>query len=203
MLNKILQRNGSTEFLGEHSIHTGVRDITKLGQMVQWKGKNYTETFPSQCNAVKSSPGEFQRTKLKRHESVEYFFTDFCRAARLDYLDDVIIDGVLGYRYTISPSVFDNGTLYPESECYCNGECVPYGVFNISGCYFGLPIFISKPHFMDADPWFAEKVVGMKPNRSLHDTTIVLEPRTGLMLKLIARLQLNIRVTPSSHIRYV
>uniref|UniRef100_A0A1I8QA97 Uncharacterized protein n=1 Tax=Stomoxys calcitrans TaxID=35570 RepID=A0A1I8QA97_STOCA len=193
-------RNATSEFLGKHSIHTGVGDIDRLGELMLWKGKNYSEAFSEGCNAVHGSPGEFQRTHLKKHESIDYFFTDFCRALKMDYLDEVYIDGIRGYRYIISPSVFDNGTLYPESKCYCNGECVPYGVFNITSCYFGLPVLVSKPHFLGADPYYAQQVEGMEPNKTWHETLITLEPRTGLMIEIKGRLQLNIYVRPTSHI---
>ncbi|XP_075153536.1 protein peste-like [Haematobia irritans] len=194
-------RNGSTEFLGVHSIHTGVGDIDKLGQLVKWKGKNYTDAFDEECNAVRGSPGEFQKRHLKRHESIEYFFNDFCRALTMDYIDDVIIDGILGYRYHISPSSFDNGTLNAANKCYCHGECLPHGVFNVSSCYFGLPVMVSKPHFMDADPMFAGEVEGMAPNRTWHETSIILEPRTGLVIQLKGRLQLNVYIRPTTHIK--
>ncbi|XP_073827386.1 protein peste-like [Musca autumnalis] len=194
-------RNGSTDFLGEHSMYTGVDDKSKMGQLVQWKGKNYTDAFRQGCNGIHGSPGEFQRTSLKKYESIEYFFTDFCRPVTADYDSEVYFKGVKGYRYKISPSVFDNGTMYPESKCYCDGECMPYGVFNISSCYYGLPLLISKPHFLDADPFYAEQVEGMAPNRTAHETYIILEPRTGLMLNLIGRLQLNVYIRPTTHIR--
>ncbi|XP_061399050.1 protein peste-like [Musca vetustissima] len=194
-------RNGSTDYLGVHSIHTGVGDKSQLGQMVQWKGKNYTDVFASGCNGVHGSPGEFQRTNLKKYESIEYYFTDFCRPVTADYDSEVYYKGVWAYRYKISPSAFDNGTMYPENKCFCDGECLPYGVFNISSCYYGIPILISKPHFMDADPFYADQVEGIAPNRTAHETYLILEPRTGLMMHLTGRLQLNIYIRPTTHIR--
>uniref|UniRef100_A0A1I8MRM7 CD36 family protein n=1 Tax=Musca domestica TaxID=7370 RepID=A0A1I8MRM7_MUSDO len=194
-------RNGSTDFLGTHSIHTGVGDKTKLGELLLWKGQNRTKAFSNGCNAIHASPGEFQKTNLKKYESIEYFFTDFCRAVKADYDSEVYYKGVRAFRYKISPSAFDNGTTYPESKCYCDGECMPFGVFNISSCYYGLPILISKPHFMDADPFYANGVEGMAPNRSAHETYIIVEPRTGLVMNLQGRLQLNIYIRPTTHIR--
>lgn len=175
--------------------------MNQFGQLVMWNGKNYSENFPHECSAIKGSPGEFQKTNLKKNESLKYFFTDFCRTVSLDYKDEVMIEGILGYRYVISPDVFDNGTLNPANKCFCNGECLPYGSVNISGCWFGLPVFISNPHFMDADSFYETQLEGMKPNESLHTTTAVLEPRTGFMLELKGRLQLNFYIEPSSHIR--
>ncbi|XP_065358600.1 protein peste-like isoform X2 [Calliphora vicina] len=197
----IYGRNGSTDLLGTHTIGTGVGNMEEFGQLLLWNGKNYSEYFPQECSAVKGSPGEFQKTNLKKNESIQYFFTDFCRSVNLDYLDEIMVDGILGYRYIISPNFFDNGTLNPDNQCFCNGECLPYGAANISGCWFGLPIFISNPHFMDADPYFISKIDGLKPDMDIHTTTAILEPRTGFMLELRARLQMNFYIQPSSHIR--
>lgn len=198
-----VQRNGSTDFLGTHTINTGVGDMNSFGQLVQWNGKNYTEHFPKECSALKGSPGEFQKTNLKKNESVYYFFTDFCRSVKLDYVDEVLVEDILGYRYRISPNVFDNGTLDPVNECYCNGQCLPYGAMNLSSCWFGLPVYISNPHFMGADPYFLSQVDGLKPDDRIHNTSVILEPRTGFMLELNGRLQLNFYIQPSSHIRLV
>lgn len=177
--------------------------MNNFGQMLLWNGKNYTDKFPKECSAVSGSPGEFQKTNLKKNESIKYFFVDFCRYVELDYLDEVVVEGVQGYRYVVSPNAFDNGTINPANKCFCNGECLPYGSFNITSCWFGLPLFISNPHFMDADPYYLSKVEGLSPNKSIHTTTAVLEPRTGFMLQLEGRLQLNFYIQPSSHIRLV
>lgn len=194
-------RNGSAEYLGRHSIYTGTGGMHNFGELAEWKGLNYTKAFPAGCSAVNGSPGEFQKTNLKKFESIKYFATDFCRAVYLDYLDEVDVYGVTGYRYMISPKTWDNGTIYPGNECYCNGACLPYGVMNISSCWFGLPVFVSNPHFLNADSFFQEEVEGMHSNSSLHTSYITLEPRTGLAMEIKGRLQMNAFIEPVSHIQ--
>lgn len=172
-----------------------------MGQLIRWKDKNYTDAFPKQCNHVGGSPGEIQKSHLKKNESIEYFFPEFCRIVELDYLDEVNVEGVRAYRYILSPKVFDNGTTYPESKCFCGDSCVPYGAMNIASCWFDLPLYVSEPHFMNADSYHLNQVVGMRPNKSRHETIITLEPRTGLLLELKGRLQVNIYIEPTYHIR--
>ena len=58
-------------------------------------------------------------------------------------------------------------------------------------------MFISKPHFLDADPYYASLVVGMYPNRSLHDENILVEPMSGVAMQVQQRGQLNLYVTAS------
>ncbi|XP_037826801.1 protein croquemort-like [Lucilia sericata] len=72
---------------------------------------------------------------------------------------------------------------------------------NISACWFGLPLFVSNPHFTIADTYFISKVDGLKSDEKMYTTTVILEPRTGLMLELRAKFQLNFYIEPRSHIR--
>jgi len=55
---------------------------------------------------------------------------------------------------------------------------------------------LSKPHFLDADPFYREQVIGMKPNRELHDISINVEPITGSVFQAFKRLQINIKIQP-------
>ena len=37
-------------------------------------------------------------------------------------------------------------------------------------------MFVSKPHFLDADPVYLSYLDGPKPNRSIHDAFLNVEP---------------------------
>lgn len=87
-----------------------------------------------------------------------------------------MVNDVPGYKYQGGLNVLDNGTVYPSNECYCNGECAPSGVVNVTSCRFGAPAFASFPHFYLADPYFSDNVRGMKPVKEKHQFYLVLEP---------------------------
>lgn len=82
-------------------------------------------------------------------------------------------------------------------NCYCNGQCTPDGLINITSCRYGAPAFVSLPHFYKADPILRDGIVGMNPNEEDHDFYITLEPTTGIPLQVAARLQVNILLQPS------
>ncbi|XP_011314748.1 protein croquemort [Fopius arisanus] len=88
------------------------------------------------------------------------------------------------------PDVVDMG------KCYCNGECSPVGVINITACRYGAPGFISLPHFHKADPILREQVNGLNPNEKDHSFYYLLEPNTGVPIDVAARLQVNILLQP-------
>jgi len=73
----------------------------------------------------------------------------------------------------------------------------PSGIFDLSACHYGTPIFLSFPHFLNADTYYLETVSGLKPNSSIHQTYLDIEPITGSPVDFAARLQLNVFVNPS------
>lgn len=71
----------------------------------------------------------------------------------------------------------DNGSLVKENECYCDEDfCPPSGVFDLSKCRFGAPVFMSFPHFYNADPFYSNSMNGMNPDKENHRYYIALEP---------------------------
>nr|XP_027202262.1 lysosome membrane protein 2-like [Dermatophagoides pteronyssinus] len=70
----------------------------------------------------------------------------------------------------------------------------PSGVFDLSACQQGAPIFISFPHFFEASNYYLEHVDGLHPNRSLHQSYIDIEPQTGTPVDFVARVQVNVDV---------
>ena len=79
----------------------------------------------------------------------------------------------------------------------------PRGVFSIGQCQLGAPIYVSLPHFLDADEYYLEQVDGLKPNRSLHEFYIDVESTLhSVPVGAKARLQLNV-ATPELRFRNI
>lgn len=96
----------------------------------------------------------------------------------MDFEEEQIIQGVRTLKFSGGDRTVDNGTLYPENECYCNGKCVPSGLLNVSSCRYGTPVFMSFPHFFNADPFYHDQVDGMKPDKEKHQFFMSFEPVT-------------------------
>ena len=90
------------------------------------------------------------------------------------------------YRYVYPREELDNTTM--DRGFYPNG---PSGVINLTAItpfsktsihhplhnyFIDLPLFASKPHFLDGDPFYLRDVEGLHPNRSRHDSYIDVEP---------------------------
>ncbi|KAH9258385.1 hypothetical protein BASA81_003434 [Batrachochytrium salamandrivorans] len=71
----------------------------------------------------------------------------------------------------------------------------PNGLVNASIIYLGAPIFVSLPHFLDADPALLEGVTGLQPDPLLHEMFLDIEPTTGMTFREHNRIQINARIT--------
>lgn len=60
----------------------------------------------------------------------------------------------------------------------------------------GAPIYGSKPHFLDSDPMLVDNIIGINPNRSLHDVYVNFELQSGTPLSAAKRLQFSIELMP-------
>lgn len=59
------------------------------------------------------------------------------------------------------PTYFGNVSVNPANWCFDNKgvTSIPSGVYNASACRFGAPIFMSQPHFYQADPYYLSLVM--------------------------------------------
>ncbi|ALC38826.1 santa-maria [Drosophila busckii] len=189
-------RNGSADLTGVFNVFTGADEISKLGQMHSWNYKTHTGFFESDCGLVGGSAGEFQPPQAQPGGSVSLFTADLCRSLPLDYVETVQIEGLKGYKFAGGPRSVDNGTLFPENLCYCGGECSPSGIMNISACRFDSPVFMSYPHFYQADQFYVDQVEGLQPDQQAHEFYMIVAPDTGIPLEVAARFQVNMLVEP-------
>lgn len=193
-------RNGSSDAEGVYNMETGEEDVSKIGIVRSWNYKNHSDFFEADCGQVKGRVGDLFPPGLKKSTPLQVFVGDVCRYFQLDYAEDTEVMGIPGYTYVVGKSLLDNGTSDPKSRCNCVGVCTPQGVLNISACRFGAPGFLSYPHFLDADPYFREKVNGMNPDRKKHQVYVRLEPITGVPLDVAARFQINLLLQPNEYI---
>lgn len=187
-------RNGSADLMGHFNMFTGENDIQNIGKMHTWNYKTNSGAFESYCGMVNGSAGEFFPQNLKKDAPISLWTPDMCRTLNFEYTETESVLGIEGYKYSGTAKSVDNGTLYPENKCFCGDECVRSGVINISGCRFGTPVFMSYPHFFNADPFYRQQVLGLMPSKKRHEFYMILEPTTGIPLEVAARLQVNVLI---------
>ncbi|XP_067629010.1 scavenger receptor class B member 1 isoform X2 [Eurosta solidaginis] len=111
-----------------------------------------------------------------------------CRTHRLKYTGVVNHLGLAGYRYIIN----DN---HDESSCLDNSMGIKLykGMFDVSKCLFNdVPAAFSKPHFYYTTYNWSEHFEGLFPNSIDHETTVVIEPISGIPIEERYKFQSNI-----------
>ena len=136
--------------------------------------------------------------------------------------------GIETYLFSAPDSVLAGRHTNPDNECFCIEEdevlaerrCVD-GIFDLAGCQEGIPLIISLPHFLGADPRVTAEIEGLKPDPQKHRPELHIEPviewiemvyffllqlffslstqTMGLVIHGDSRLQMSIRVVPNEN----
>ncbi|EFA05669.1 scavenger receptor protein [Tribolium castaneum] len=192
------------------TINTGASDINKIGLIESFNGEpalNFWST--AECNDISAATdGTLFSPRLVRNKRpIQFYLKEMCRPLPLHFKEEVkILNGKIpAYRYTLPENVFDTPERTPSNQCYCDldlGECPLQGVFNATPCTFGAPIFMSFPHFHNADPALKEGVTGLNPD-SVYETYADLHPTLGFVMAGKNRIQVNVQVAKAFGISQV
>lgn len=184
-------------------MHTGEGDISQIGSVKNWNYKGNIDYYKDECSVVNGSAGEFYSPQQTKEKPVTIFTPDLCRSITFDFEQEIDVMGIKGYKYAAGAKTIDNGTIYSENKCYSvvNKTSPPSGIFDTSDCRYGAPIYISYPHYYAADPYYLQFYDSdKKSDKEKHEFYIVLEPMTGIVLEVAARLQINLQIKPVSNI---
>jgi len=125
------------------------------------------------------------------------FSKDVCRSLPFEFEKEIDLNGIPGYRFVPSENIFAKPTKNPYNKCFYDENepyTTPHGLFNVSKCQHDTPLFISWPHFYQADPSLREKVVGLSPQKDKHEFYIDIQPKLGNGLGAAGRVQINVHL---------
>lgn len=195
-------RNNSWSYDGAFNVNTGENDISKMGTVHSWNGEATTGVYSNGCSQINGTFGKLWPPNLSTDNDITFFMPDMCRSISLAPENITTRnDSVQAAKWIGDERVFDNGESYSPNTCFCTGSessCpdLKSGVLNITDCHFGIPAFMSYPHFYLADQTYIESIDGMSPSKEKHEFSIELEPNEGVPVELNARLQMNILLQP-------
>ncbi|XP_043571268.1 scavenger receptor class B member 1-like isoform X2 [Chiloscyllium plagiosum] len=144
----------------------------------------------NQCNMLNGTAGEMWPPFMDPSDTLRFFSPDACRSLELVYQNSDSTFGIPSFRYIAPKTMFANGTVYPPNEGFC--PCRESGVMNVSTCRHHSQVFISHPHFYNADPVLWEAIKGLHPNEREHALFIDIHPLSGIPLNVSIKLQLNL-----------
>ncbi|XP_053557818.1 scavenger receptor class B member 1 isoform X2 [Bombina bombina] len=176
---------------GLFTVNTGVDDISRVQMVDSWNGVKEVSFWNSeQANMINGTAGQMWPPFRKPSEPLEFYSPDACRSMKLVYENKADFRGVPTFRYVAPRYLFANGSDYPPNEGFC--PCTASGVMNASSCRFNAPLFLSFPHFLNADPGFLKAVDGLQPSEELHSLFLDLHPLTGIPMNCSIKMQLNL-----------
>ncbi|XP_006865422.1 PREDICTED: scavenger receptor class B member 1 [Chrysochloris asiatica] len=176
---------------GLFTVFTGVKDFDKIHLVDKWNGLSKLNFWHSdQCNMINGTSGQMWAPFMTPESSLEFYSPEACRSMKLIFKEVGRFEGIPTYRFVAPTTLFANGTVYPPNEGFC--PCLESGIQNISTCRFGAPLFLSHPHFYNADPVLAEAVLGLQPNRQENALFLDIHPVTGLPMNCSVKLQLSL-----------
>ena len=190
-----IQVNNSIDDTNTSVINTGKPDITQVGQFIRWNNKSRLDIWQegSEANEIRGTEGLFFKPNLQEGEKLTAFVDDIMRSFDLQFEGRVDRLGLTAFRYGIDNSTFKSAFNEPKNAQYFSW--CPDGMFYLGPTQaVEVPVFGSKPHFLDGDPLLLESVRGLNPNRAEHDTVIDVEPTTGANVNFQRKLQVVVQV---------
>lgn len=183
-------------------IYTGQDDSDYSRSYVSWKESTYLSVWGSdQANRVYGTDGALFKRNPADGSTVVAFVDDLLRHVPLLNQDGLHVDDLHGIdlmRYVLDPRMLLNSTQFaPNADYY---QTKYNGLLDVSKAKQGLPVFMSKPHFLDADQELVEDIIGMAPDRATMDTHLDVEPITGVTFRADKRLQINLQNQPYSFV---
>ncbi|XP_072310337.1 scavenger receptor class B member 1 isoform X1 [Eucyclogobius newberryi] len=176
---------------GLFTIHTGHDDIKNVHKVDSWNGLTQLSNWGTpQCNMINGTAGQMWPPFMTKETTLPFYSPDACRSMELVYQRPGHMNGIPYYRYVAPTTLFANGTDYEPNEGFC--PCRQSGLLNVSSCRHNSPVFISHPHFFNADPVLLDFVQGLAPTEEQHGLFIDIHPDTGVPLNVSIRLQLNL-----------
>ena len=204
-----IQLNNSINDSLPSAIYTGVGNITDIGKFVKWDGHvGELDTWPNGmgANDINGTEGFFFRPNQAEKETLEVFVDDVLRTFQMVYVGKVKHLGLEAYRYELPNSTFESA--FNNSENARWGSWCPDGMIYLGPTqYPEVPVFGSKPHFLDGSPSLREAVTGLNPdpsrNRSAYDTTLDVHPVIGVNIQFQRALQINVLLNHSEYFRWI
>ncbi|KAH0949613.1 hypothetical protein HN011_006049, partial [Eciton burchellii] len=200
----LLGRNGTLSEIS--TIFTGHTDMKEFGLINRLNGLDHLPYWSSApCNSITASEGSFFPPRDDTGANIVHLWDkDLCRRLPFQYRGPIEKTSIKADLYTPPDMVFGryNST---DNDCFCSDDltCPAQGLQNVSPCQYSAPVYISFPHFYKADPKLLDAVEGLKPDKKLHESYIKIQPKLGVPIEAMVRVQLNLMVERQPNIAVV
>lgn len=183
-LSLISQQNGLPAY-GNWTIMRGLGEPDETMHLVRWNGADRLNFWNgSHCNDLRGNDGSKFRSGVTESDVLYLFLVaDFCSGIPFTFDSYSNVGTVKTLRFKFS---FTDSTAM---------DCLPNtGAIDVSACHSGAPIFLSAPDFQAPDLLPLGVGDSVTSNQSNRESFMDIEPVSGLLLRIVMRLQVNVRV---------
>jgi len=163
---------------------TGRHDASEVGEIVDYNDQDEITIWAEPID-VKGTDGTTFGPGVTDEDTLKVFTKDLMRTVEFEYHDEAEIYDIDLLEFKFADDTFAPNSIYLMDTL---------GLVNLAPVpkYRDVPVRVSKPHFLGADPELTQDVEGMNPDPALHDTYLEVEPITGLTMKVRQRIQVNL-----------
>nr|UVB79224.1 sensory neuron membrane protein 2 [Heortia vitessoides] len=191
---------------GPYEMVRGRDDLSELGHIIAYKGKNTMKNFwasDQYCGQLNGSDASIYPPIDENNvpDKLYTFEPEVCRSMFASLMGKTMVYNMTAYHYEVTRDALASKSANPSHKCFCKNNwsgshdgCLLMGVLNLMPCQ-GAPAIASLPHFYLASEELLDYFNGgISPDREKHNTYVYLEPVTGVVLKGLRRLQFNIEL---------
>ncbi|XP_044729713.1 sensory neuron membrane protein 2-like [Chrysoperla carnea] len=188
--------NGTSE--GIFRVNSGINSLQLLGNTEEWMGENALKYWQSErCNEISGTDG-YIIPPPETKEKIVFFQVDLCRSIELEFEEETTLFNLPARKYITTQKTLSD---IEENKCYCikhkdpeteeeSIQCLKSGALNLTPC-FTAPVIISWPHFYLADDEYKNYIIGLSPNKTIHENHAYVQTMTGIPLRGYKRAQIN------------
>lgn len=173
---------------------TGANSLEEIGQYVKWQ-ENSTVTVWKSPESARGTGGTQFAPGVSSSETLVVWVSELLRAVNFVFTEETEVEGIDLLRFELSADTLKSSADFAANAKYYQGIT---GLANMTAAQ-GIPLFLSKPHFLDAASSLGKDMGIGAPNRNKHDTFLDVEPITGAVMNAKKRLQINLQVNASDY----
>ena len=183
-------------------VFTGKGDPTLVARYTHWHEMMELPYWGSPAaNAINGTEGYLFHPNVQKDEKLYAYIDNLFRSGYFTFNNTATVEDIDVLRFVIPGYELLNSTTNPNNvPFFMDG---PGGMMNMSALNpLHPPIFMSKPHFLDAPQYIIDSVVGLQPVRTKHDSYLDLHALTGGVLRAHKRMQVNVLIEPQKNLIY-
>ncbi len=176
------------------TIKTGANNLEEIAQYVKWQ-ENTTVTVWQSDEPVRGTGGTQFAPGVTTSETLVVWVSELLRAVDFVFAKETQVEGIDLLRFELSDDTLKSSSQLAANAKYYQGIA---GLANMTAAQ-GIPLFLSKPHFLDADSSLGTGMGISTADPEKHDTFLDVEPITGAVMNAKKRLQINLQVQASDY----